>query len=91
MAFRSRYGAERWEKAMSYKTHTHGQGESHSGVVPTKRSNAGQGGPKEIAEGMPLTKENAAEPNPFRMQSRDSGPSGLDRVRQTCAGAATTT
>jgi hypothetical protein len=70
---------------MSYKTHAYG------GIVPAKRSNAGPGGPKEIAEGMPLTKENAAEPNPFRMQSRDSGPSGLDRVRQTCAGAATTT
>jgi hypothetical protein len=70
---------------MSYKTHAYG------GIVPAKRSKAGQGGPKEIAEGRPLTKENAAEPNPFRMQSRDSGPSGLDRVRQTCAGAATTT
>jgi hypothetical protein len=59
VAFRSRYGAERWEKAMSYKTQMHGHGESHSGVLPTKRSNAGQGGPKEIAEGRPLTKENA--------------------------------
>jgi retron-type reverse transcriptase len=29
-----------------------------------------------------LTKENAAEPNPYRTQSRESGPSGLDRVRQ---------
>jgi len=67
---------------MSYKTHAYGDRESHSGIVPAKRSNAGPGGPKEIAEGMPLTKENAAEPNPFRMQSRDSGPSGLDRVRQ---------
>jgi hypothetical protein len=67
---------------MSYKTHEYGDRESHSGIVPAKRSNAGQGGPKEIAEGRPLTKENAAEPNPLRMQSRDSGPSGLDRVRE---------
>jgi hypothetical protein len=44
---------------MSYKTQMHGHGESHSGIVPTKRSNAGQGGPKEIVEGRPLTKENA--------------------------------
>ncbi len=67
---------------MSDKTQMHGGGESHSGVVPTKRSNAGQGGPKEIAEGRPLTEENAEEPNPYRMQGRESGPSGLDRVRQ---------
>jgi hypothetical protein len=39
---------------MSYKTHAYG------GIVPAKRSKAGQGGPKEIAEGRPLTKENAA-------------------------------
>jgi len=67
---------------MSYKTHRHGQGESHSGIVPAKRSHAGQGGPKEIAEGRLPTKENAAAPNPHRTPSRDSGPSGLDRVRQ---------
>jgi RNA-directed DNA polymerase len=47
---------------MSYKAHMHGSGESHSGIVPTKRSNE--------------------EPNPCRTQSRESGPSGLDRVRQ---------
>ena len=29
-----------------------------------------------------MTKENAAEPNPYRMPSRESGPSGLDRVRE---------
>ena len=67
---------------MSYKTQMHGNGESHNGIVPTKRSNAGQGGPKEIAKGRPLTKENAVEPNPCWTQSQESGPSGLDRVRQ---------
>ncbi len=67
---------------MSYKAHMHGHGESHSGVVPTKGSNAGQGGPKEIVEGRPLTKENAEEPNRYWTQSQGSGPSGLDRVRQ---------
>ena len=59
----------------------HDHGESHNGIVPTKGSNAGQGGPKEIVEGRPLTKENAEEPNPCRTQSRESGTSGLDRVR----------
>ena len=71
---------------MSSKTHRHGDGETHNGIVPTKRSNAGRGGPKEIVEGRPLTKENAEEPNPCRTQSRESGPSGLDRVRQAAKG-----
>jgi hypothetical protein len=62
--------ADRWEKAMSHKTHTHGDRESHS----------------EIVEGRPLTKENAGKPNPNRMQSRENGPSGLDRVRQAAKG-----
>jgi len=47
-----------------------------------KRSNESQGGPKEIVEGRPPAKENAEESNPCRTQSRESGPSGLDRVRQ---------
>jgi len=71
---------------MSYKTHVDGGRESHSGVVPAKRSNAGRGGPKEIVEGRPLTKENAEEPNPSRTRSREIGPSGLDRVRQAAKG-----
>jgi RNA-directed DNA polymerase len=37
-------------------------------------------------EGRPLTKENAEEPNPHRTPSRESGPSGLDRVRQAAKG-----
>lgn len=73
---------------MSYKTHTNGDRESHSGIVPTKRSNAGQGGPKEIVEGRPLTKENAEQLNPNRTPNRESGPSGLDRVRQAAKGDA---
>lgn len=71
---------------MSYKTHMHGGGESHSGIVPAKRSNEGRGGPKETVEGRPLTKENTEEPNPCRTPSRNSGPSGLDRVRQAAQG-----
>jgi group II intron reverse transcriptase/maturase len=67
---------------MSYKAQMNGGGESYSGIVPAKRSNEGQGGPKEIVEGRPLTKENAEEPNSHRTQSRESEPSGRDRVRQ---------
>ena len=63
-----------------------GDGESYSGIVPAKRSNEGRGGPKEIVEGRPLTKENAEEPNPSRTPSRENGPSGLDRVRQAAKG-----
>src|SRR5438309_1263414 len=39
-----------------------------------------------MAEGRPVTKENAGQPNPCRTQSRENGPSGLDRVRQAAKG-----
>ena len=72
----------RWEKAMSYKTHMYGGGESYSGIVPTKQPNEGRGRPQEAVEGRPLTKENMEEPNSCRTQSRESEPNGLDRVRE---------
>jgi RNA-directed DNA polymerase len=71
---------------MSHKTHMNGGRESYSGAVPAKRSNESQGGPKEIVEGRPLTKENAEQPDPRRTQSRESGQSGLERVRQAAKG-----
>ena len=71
---------------MSYKAHAHGDRESHSGIVPAKRSNEGRGGPKEIVEGRLLARENAEVPNPSRTPSRANGPSGLDRVRQAAKG-----
>jgi RNA-directed DNA polymerase len=71
---------------MSYKTQMNDSRESYSGVRPAKRSNEGRGGPKEIVEGRPLTEENAEEPNPCRTPSRESGSSGLDRVRQAAKG-----
>jgi hypothetical protein len=49
---------------MSYKSHAHGDRESSGGIVLTKRSNEGQGGPKEIVEGRPLAKENVAQSIP---------------------------
>jgi hypothetical protein len=33
-------------------------------------------------EGRPLTKENTPQPNPCQTQSWESGPSGLERVRE---------
>lgn len=67
---------------MSDNPHAHDRRESYGGVVPMKRSNESQGGPKEIVEGRPPAKENAEESNPCRTRSRASGQSGLDRVRQ---------
>ena len=51
-----------------------------------KRSNESQGRPKEIVEERPPAKENAEESNPCRTQSRESGSSGLDRVRKAAKG-----
>jgi hypothetical protein len=79
---RSRGAADRWEKAMSHKTHMNGDGESYNSVIPTKQPNEGRGGPKEVVEGRLLTRENADQLNPCRTQSRESGPNGLGRVRE---------
>jgi RNA-directed DNA polymerase len=67
---------------MSDKSLVHGSGESYSGVVPTKQPNKSERSPAEVAEGRPLTKENTRQPNPYRTPSRESGPSGLQRVRE---------
>ena len=67
---------------MSGKSLMHDSGESYSGVVPAKQPNKSEGSPAEVVEGRPLTEENTPEPNPNRTQSRDSGPNGLERVRE---------
>ena len=71
---------------MSDKTHMHGGGESYSGVVPTKQPNKDGRPSAEVVEGRPLTKENAEQSNQRRTPSRESGLSGLDRVRQAAKG-----
>ena len=58
-----------------------GNGEPYSSILPAKQPNEGQGGPKEVAGGRLLTRENAEQLNPCRTQSRESGPNGLERVR----------
>jgi hypothetical protein len=78
VAIRGPVLADRWVKAMSDKTHMNGGRESHSGIVPTKRSNESQGGPKEIVEGRPLTGENVSPPIPHRTPSRTSGQTMVD-------------
>jgi RNA-directed DNA polymerase len=83
VAARERYGAGRGENAMSDKSPMHGSGESYSGVVLAKQPNKSGQPPAEVVEGRPLTKENTPEPNPHRTPSRESGPSGLERVRET--------
>ncbi len=67
---------------MNQKPSKHGRGESYSGVVPTKPPNAGCDRPVEVGEGRPLAKENTTGPNPQRTPSRESGPNGLERVRE---------
>ena len=55
---------------MSDKTHVYGERGSHNGIVPAKRSNEGQGGPKEIVEGRLLTEEEQGGDRPVPDQSR---------------------
>ena len=71
---------------MSDKLHMHGDGESYSGVVPAKHPNNGGRLLAEGVEERPLTKENMDRPNLYRTPSRESGPSGLDRVRRVAKG-----
>jgi hypothetical protein len=71
---------------MSDKPHMYGDGESYSGVVPAKHPNKGRRLPAEGVEERPLTKENMEQPNLCRTLSRESGPSGLDRVRRVAKG-----
>jgi len=67
---------------MSGKSLVHGQGESYHGIVPTKQPNKSGEPPAEVAEGRPWTKENMPQSNLRRTPSRESGPSGLERVRE---------
>lgn len=68
---------------MSGKFLMNGRGESYHGVVPAKQPNKGGEPPAEVAEGRPWTKENTPQSNLLRTPSRESGPSGLERVRET--------
>ena len=67
---------------MSGKSFMNGDGESYCGIVPTKQPNKGDGSPAEVVEGRPKTKENTQRPNLCRTPSRESKPSGLERVRE---------
>ena len=67
---------------MSGKSLMHGQGESYHGVVPTKQPNKGGEPPAEVVEGRPWTKENTPQTNLLRTPSRESGTTGLERVRR---------
>ena len=67
---------------MSHKSSMNGGGESYSGIVPTKQPNKSGEPPAEAVEGRPLTEENTPEPNSRRTPSRESGRSGIERVRE---------
>src|SRR5258708_6112681 len=71
---------------MSDKSHVHGSGETYGGVVPAKQPNKSGRPPAEVVEERPLTKENMEQSNLCRTPSRESGLSGLDRVREAAKG-----
>jgi group II intron reverse transcriptase/maturase len=53
-----------------------------SDPTPAKQPNKSESSPAEAVEGRPLTKENTPQSNPCRTPSRESGLSGLERVRE---------
>ena len=67
---------------MSGKSLTNGSGESYCDVVPTKQPNKSDPSPAEVVEGRSQTKENTRQPNLGRTPSRETRPSGLERVRE---------
>ena len=67
---------------MSGKSLMNGDGESYCGIVPMKQPNKSAKSPAEVVEGRPQTKENTREPNLGRTPSRETRPSGLERVRE---------
>src|SRR5262245_14661191 len=67
---------------MSGKSLMNGDGESYCGIIPTKQPNKSEKSPAEVVEGRPQTKENTRQPNLGRTPSRESRPSGLERVRE---------
>jgi RNA-directed DNA polymerase len=66
---------------MSGKSFMNNDGESHCGILPTKQPNKSEKSPAEAVEGRPKTKENTQQPNLRRTPSRESGQSGMERVR----------
>ena len=67
---------------MSGKSFTNGSGESYCDVLPTKQPNKSDSSPAEVVEGRLQAKENTRQPNLGRTPSRESRPSGLERVRE---------
>jgi len=72
----------RKENARSGKSFMNDDGKSYCGIVPAKQPNKSDGSPAEVVEGRPQTKENTQQPNLCRTPSRESRPSGLERVRE---------
>src|SRR6516225_4354243 len=67
---------------MNGKSLTHDGGESYCGIGSTKQPNKSGKTPAEAVEKRPQTKENTQQPNLGRTPSRESRPSGLERVRE---------
>ena len=67
---------------MSDKSLVYDRRESYGGIVPAKQPNKSEQSLAEAVEGRLPAKENTPRPNPYRTPSRESGPSGLERVRE---------
>ena len=73
---------DRLEKATSYKTSAHADGESDEPVVPTKRPNKEEQSSAEAEEERARAKENIAQFNTHPTQSGTRVSQGLRGVRQ---------
>lgn len=72
----------RFGKVNDPTPNVHDRGKSDGSVVPTKRLNDAGLPAEEVVEERDPAKENTAESNAPRTQSRTSAPSALERVRQ---------
>src|SRR3954463_6847730 len=73
---------DRLEKASSYTSSMHADGESDEQVVPAKRSNEGEDSLAESVEGSCSAKGNTEETHTCRTQSREHVSQGLRGVRE---------
>ena len=67
---------------MSHKSLMNGGWESYCGVVAAKQPNKGGMPLAEVVEERPQAEENTQEPDLCRTPSRESGQSGVTRVRE---------
>src|SRR5438309_8362039 len=75
-------GSRSASEGKSHTARTYVSEESHGGIVPMNHSNKDGNSLAESAEGRPLIKENARQPNTYPTQSEKSVSQGLAGVRK---------